>query len=61
MTAAKKHILPDVLVPNLKIVFCGSAAGTKSAKLGLPYAGPGNTSTGPRDSDGYEIRVELLP
>jgi TDG/mug DNA glycosylase family protein len=42
MTAAKKHILPDVLVPNLKIVFCGSAAGTKSAKLGLPYAGPGN-------------------
>ena len=26
-----------------------------------PYAGPGDTSTGPRDADGYEIRVELLP
>jgi len=37
-----KHILPDVLAPGLKIVFCGSAAGTTSARLGLPYAGPGN-------------------
>ena len=26
-----------------------------------PYAGLGDTSTGPRDADGYEIRVELLP
>ena len=42
MRAAKRHILPDVLAPGLKIVFCGSAAGTRSAKLGLPYAGPGN-------------------
>lgn len=38
----KPHVLPDVLAPNLKIVFCGSAAGTTSARLGLPYAGPGN-------------------
>ena len=38
----KNHILPDVLAHGLKVVFCGSAAGTKSAKLGLPYAGPGN-------------------
>jgi TDG/mug DNA glycosylase family protein len=36
------YVLPDVLAPNLKIVFCGSAAGTTSARLGLPYAGPGN-------------------
>lgn len=42
MTSAKKHVLPDVLAPNLRVVFCGSAAGTKSAKLGMPYAGPGN-------------------
>ena len=42
MTAATKYVLPDVLAPNLKLVFCGSAAGWKSAELGLPYAGPGN-------------------
>ncbi|MCD6075675.1 MAG: mismatch-specific DNA-glycosylase [Rhodospirillales bacterium] len=42
MISTSKHILPDVLAPNLKIVFCGSAAGTKSAQLGMPYAGPGN-------------------
>ena len=36
------HVLPDILTPGLRIVFCGSAAGKKSAELGLPYAGPGN-------------------
>ncbi len=41
-TDRKPHVLPDVLASGLKVVFCGSAAGTKSAKLGLPYAGPGN-------------------
>ena len=39
---SKPHILPDVLAPGLKIVFCGSAAGWKSAELRMPYAGPGN-------------------
>jgi TDG/mug DNA glycosylase family protein len=39
---AKPHVLPDVLAPGLKIVFCGSAAGWKSAELRMPYAGPGN-------------------
>ena len=39
---AARHVLPDVLTPGLKIVFCGSAVGRKSAELGLPYAGPGN-------------------
>jgi TDG/mug DNA glycosylase family protein len=36
------HILPDLLAPGLRVVFCGSAVGRKSAELGLPYAGPGN-------------------
>lgn len=36
------HILPDVLAPGLRIVFCGSAAGHKSARIGAYYAGPGN-------------------
>jgi double-stranded uracil-DNA glycosylase len=35
-------ILPDVLVHDLEIVFCGTAAGSASARLGAYYAGPGN-------------------
>jgi TDG/mug DNA glycosylase family protein len=31
-----------VLEPGLRIVFCGTAAGARSAELGQPYAGPGN-------------------
>jgi TDG/mug DNA glycosylase family protein len=37
-----QHVLPDVLAPGLNVVFCGSAAGFKSARLGAYYAGPGN-------------------
>ena len=36
------QILPDVIVPDLTVLFCGSAASTKSALLGAYYAGPGN-------------------
>jgi TDG/mug DNA glycosylase family protein len=35
-------ILKDLLTPNLKAVFCGTAAGTASARRGAYYAGPGN-------------------
>jgi double-stranded uracil-DNA glycosylase len=35
-------VLPDILVPGLTTVFCGSAASTASARLGAYYAGPGN-------------------
>ncbi len=35
-------VLPDVLAPDLDIVFCGTAAGAESAKQGAYYAGPGN-------------------
>jgi TDG/mug DNA glycosylase family protein len=35
-------ILPDILGPDLKVVFCGTAAGAVSAKRGAYYAGPGN-------------------
>jgi TDG/mug DNA glycosylase family protein len=35
-------VLPDVLGPGLRVVFCGSAAGAASARLGVYYAGPGN-------------------
>lgn len=36
------HILPDVIEPGLKVVFCGTAAGNVSAKRHAYYAGPGN-------------------
>jgi len=35
-------VLPDILRPGLRIVFCGSAAGAESARVGAYYAGPGN-------------------
>ena len=39
---ATPDVLPDVLGPGLRIVFCGSAAGAASARAGAYYAGPGN-------------------
>ena len=37
-----KQILEDLLRPNLRLVVCGTAAGTRSAQIGAYYAGPGN-------------------
>ena len=34
--------LPDRLRPGLRLVVCGTAAGTRSAARGAYYAGPGN-------------------
>ena len=39
---ATLDVLPDVLGPGLRIVFCGSAASAVSACVGAYYAGPGN-------------------
>jgi TDG/mug DNA glycosylase family protein len=36
-------VLPDILAPDLRLVFCGTAAGTASAKARAYYAGPGNS------------------
>ena len=35
-------VLPDILPPGPRVVFCGTAAGTASAKARAYYAGPGN-------------------
>ncbi|NOG71555.1 mismatch-specific DNA-glycosylase [Roseicella sp. DB1501] len=35
-------MLPDLLRPGLRLVFCGSAPGRASAARGAYYAGPGN-------------------
>ena len=42
MAARRRRVLPDVLAPGLRLVFCGSAPGLTSAKVGAYYAGPGN-------------------
>lgn len=34
--------LPDYLAPDLRAIFCGTAAGKTSASVGHYYAGPGN-------------------
>lgn len=35
-------ILPDLLAPGLRVIFCGTAAGTASAEAGAYYAHPRN-------------------
>lgn len=35
-------MLDDLLQPGLKLIFCGTAAGTESARRGAYYAGRGN-------------------
>jgi len=39
---AKDEVLPDVLEPGLRVVFCGTAVGATSARVRAYYAGPGN-------------------
>lgn len=41
-THADEPVLPDLLRPGLKLVFCGTAAGRRSATEGAYYAHPGN-------------------
>jgi TDG/mug DNA glycosylase family protein len=35
-----KTVLPDALAPGLRVVFCGTAAGSESARQGAYYAHP---------------------
>jgi double-stranded uracil-DNA glycosylase len=37
-----EHKLPDLLAPDLRVIFVGTAAGKRSAELGHYYAGRGN-------------------
>lgn len=41
-SARSADILPDVLAPKLRVVFCGVAPGRVSAARRAYYAGPGN-------------------
>ena len=42
MVSLAAPVLPDVLAPGLRVVFCGYAPGTASARAGAYYAGSGN-------------------
>src|ERR1700761_7837746 len=42
MVSLAAPVLPDVLAPGPRVVFCGYAPGTASARAGAHYAGPGN-------------------
>jgi TDG/mug DNA glycosylase family protein len=61
--ARRSVILPDLLRPDLRVVFCGTAAGTASARAGAYYAGRGNrfwsilhdTNLTPRRLDPHEF------
>jgi TDG/mug DNA glycosylase family protein len=37
-----KHLVPDLLAPNLRLVFCGTAPSKASAREHAYYAHPGN-------------------
>jgi TDG/mug DNA glycosylase family protein len=37
-----RYIIPDLLAPDLRLVFCGSALGAESARQKAYYAKPGN-------------------
>lgn len=50
-------ILPDLLTNNLKIVFCGTAAGNKSAERKAYYAGAGNLFYPTLASCGFTPRI----
>jgi TDG/mug DNA glycosylase family protein len=41
-SSAREHVLPEMLKPRLKLVFCGTAAGRQSALKKAYYAHPQN-------------------
>ncbi len=53
-------MLPDHLAPGLRVLFCGTAAGTASAARGHYYAGPGNRFWGLLATTGLTPR-QLAP
>lgn len=42
MKSDPQYLVPDLLAPNLKLVFCGTAPSTASARAKAYYAKPGN-------------------
>jgi len=40
--AKRGDVIDDIVAPGLKVIFCGMAAGPKSAREKTPYVGPNN-------------------
>jgi TDG/mug DNA glycosylase family protein len=49
-------VLPDLLAPGLRVVFCGMAAGPESARAGAYYAKPGNRFWAALEEAGFTPR-----
>lgn len=60
MTVRDDALLPDVLESGLRIVFCGTALGARSAEVGAYYAGSGNSFWPTLHAVGLTPRV-LMP
>jgi TDG/mug DNA glycosylase family protein len=39
---SQSYLLPDLIAPGLRLLFCGSALGAMSYRLQAPYANPAN-------------------
>jgi double-stranded uracil-DNA glycosylase len=52
----KTHVLPDLLAPDLKLVFIGTAASAASAKAQAYYAHPGNLFWATLHNSGFTPR-----
>jgi len=39
---SQSYLLPDLIAPRLRLLFCGSALGAMSYRLRAPYANPAN-------------------
>jgi TDG/mug DNA glycosylase family protein len=68
LLAAKDKTLPDVIAPNLRVIFCGINPGLYTAAVGHHFARPGNRFWPALHAGGFTPRVlspydeqELLP
>lgn len=60
MTREPDYLIPDVLAPGLRVVFCGTALGHESARRKAYYAHPGNAFWKTLHRLGFTKR-QLLP
>lgn len=57
LKAAKKKKVPDLITPNLEVLFCGINPGLYSAAVGHHFAGPGNLFYPTLFASGFTARL----
>src|ERR1700740_758112 len=57
LTAARDKIIPDVVAPGLRVLFCGINPGLYSAATGYHFARPGNRFWPALHAAGFTDRV----